>query len=540
MENPKIKKPNKYAVLVTYLVAVICLLLGLFLPLWGDKGILALQLPDIFGKIANIDVKAKWAFTLSYPINIFGTGLTVDIMAYVALLYTVVTALSLLALIPVGICVKKDSAKASIFAYIIETAAAMVTAVYVIIALHIKCCTSFLFGYGSDIGVFSYSMVIALGGSLLMLIVLSIMSKKGSGVIKTALFLLSAVALIALYDLTQLIFGNSSGKLLLALFTDGTSNVSGIDCLKALFEGSFAETLNFASTAGAKAALVIGTVAALLVILNFFIDIIALSTTAKKAGRAFNIIRYCLALVALIALLITVAVNKSTLGIMLIALPVVVLMQLLISIIRILAAKKRVKKAEEPVQEQADEEEFADEEPVVEEPVQEQPYETVETVYEEPVREQHEEPVREQVEEPVRQNDNYGFNEPLVNEPYTSSAFNNTQRNQTVQPPIKSQASQPVRANVYEGPQSTQYYTINTIYGGPVDEFMRKLSNEERIEFAMTFIEKRKGNLGNIPDYVIGGNNRLFFSSVFIYLGRIRGLISDGLLNKMYKELNIF
>ena len=72
-----------------------------------------------------------------------------------------------------------------------------------------------------------------------------------------------------------------------------------------------------------------------------------------------------------------------------------------------------------------------------------------------------------------------------------------------------------------------------------MDEFMRKLTNDEKIEFAMTFIEKSKGNIGNIPEYVIGGNNRLFFSSVFIYLGRIRGLISDGLLNKMYKELNM-
>lgn len=88
-------------------------------------------------------------------------------------------------------------------------------------------------------------------------------------------------------------------------------------------------------------------------------------------------------------------------------------------------------------------------------------------------------------------------------------------------------------------PNGTRIYTINTIYGGPVDEFMRKLTNDEKIEFAMTFIEKSKGNVGNIPEYVIGGDNKKFFSSVFIYLGRIRGMISDGLLNKMYKELNM-
>ena len=55
----------------------------------------------------------------------------------------------------------------------------------------------------------------------------------------------------------------------------------------------------------------------------------------------------------------------------------------------------------------------------------------------------------------------------------------------------------------------------------------------------MTFIDRTKGSIGNIPEYRIGGNNKAFFSSVFIYLGRIRGLISDGLLNKMFKELNM-
>ena len=45
--------------------------------------------------------------------------------------------------------------------------------------------------------------------------------------------------------------------------------------------------------------------------------------------------------------------------------------------------------------------------------------------------------------------------------------------------------------------------------------------------------------MGSIPDYKVGGDNKKFFSVAFIYLGRIRGLVSDGLLNKMYKELNL-
>ena len=75
--------------------------------------------------------------------------------------------------------------------------------------------------------------------------------------------------------------------------------------------------------------------------------------------------------------------------------------------------------------------------------------------------------------------------------------------------------------------------------GQSSDEFIKKLTNEEKLEFTRTFIEKVNGNLGSVPDYVIGGDNRKFFSSVFIYLGRLRGMISDNLLNKMYQELNM-
>ena len=113
-------------------------------------------------------------------------------------------------------------------------------------------------------------------------------------------------------------------------------------------------------------------------------------------------------------------------------------------------------------------------------------------------------------------------------------------------PPVKPlqprpiiQEFKPVPPVSEQPPKDPHIYTIDTIYAGPMDDFIRKLSNDERIEFAKTFIEKNRGDLGNIPDYVVGGENKKFFNVVFIYLGRIRGLVSDGLLNKMYKELNM-
>ncbi len=113
-------------------------------------------------------------------------------------------------------------------------------------------------------------------------------------------------------------------------------------------------------------------------------------------------------------------------------------------------------------------------------------------------------------------------------------------------PPVKPlqprpiiQEFKPVPPVSEQPPKDPHIYTIDTIYAGPMDDFIRKLSNDERIEFAKTFIEKNRGDLGNIPDYVVGGENKKFFNVAFIYLGRIRGLVSDGLLNKMYKELNM-
>ena len=82
-------------------------------------------------------------------------------------------------------------------------------------------------------------------------------------------------------------------------------------------------------------------------------------------------------------------------------------------------------------------------------------------------------------------------------------------------------------------------YTAKEVYHGPTDSFIARLTDSEKIEFAKLFLEKINGPYANIPDYVIGGDNKEFFSSLFIYLGKFRPLISDGLMNKIYEELNL-
>ena len=67
------------------------------------------------------------------------------------------------------------------------------------------------------------------------------------------------------------------------------------------------------------------------------------------------------------------------------------------------------------------------------------------------------------------------------------------------------------------------------------DPFIALLTNEERNQFTELFILKYKGAMPEIPDYVVGGDNKQFFRKLFIYLGQYRDSIPDGLLAKIYK-----
>ncbi len=82
-------------------------------------------------------------------------------------------------------------------------------------------------------------------------------------------------------------------------------------------------------------------------------------------------------------------------------------------------------------------------------------------------------------------------------------------------------------------------YNVHTLYNGPVDKFIAKLTNDEKVQFARVFIERLDGPLAYIPDYKVGGDNTKFFSNVIIYYARVRDLISDSLMNKLYEEAKI-
>ncbi len=67
------------------------------------------------------------------------------------------------------------------------------------------------------------------------------------------------------------------------------------------------------------------------------------------------------------------------------------------------------------------------------------------------------------------------------------------------------------------------------------DPFIASLNDTERAQFTELFILKYKGVMPEIPDYVVGGDNKEFFRKIFIYLGQYRDRIPDGLLAKIYQ-----
>ena len=67
------------------------------------------------------------------------------------------------------------------------------------------------------------------------------------------------------------------------------------------------------------------------------------------------------------------------------------------------------------------------------------------------------------------------------------------------------------------------------------DPFIATLDMAERNEFTELFILKFKGTMTELPDYVVGGDNKEFFRKIFIYLGQYRDRMSQELLMKMYQ-----
>ena len=92
-------------------------------------------------------------------------------------------------------------------------------------------------------------------------------------------------------------------------------------------------------------------------------------------------------------------------------------------------------------------------------------------------------------------------------------------------------------------PYPQQPYAAPDYYGASggyvPDAFINGLTPAERDEFTRLFISRVYGENRRLPVYRVGEDNREFFTKIFVFMGRYRNIISDGLLEKIYNYSNL-
>ncbi len=98
----------------------------------------------------------------------------------------------------------------------------------------------------------------------------------------------------------------------------------------------------------------------------------------------------------------------------------------------------------------------------------------------------------------------------------------------STQAPAQEAASEAAPAPTAVAPESDAY-------GGAFDAFIGTLTPEERLQFTQIFLLRSESKLPGIPEYKVGGDNKVFFRKIFVNLGSLRARIPDSLMEKIYQ-----
>lgn len=115
---------------------------------------------------------------------------------------------------------------------------------------------------------------------------------------------------------------------------------------------------------------------------------------------------------------------------------------------------------------------------------------------------------------------------------YGYGGYNYQQYQQTPPPYYGGYAQPQQQQQPYQ--QAQGYYNAGFV----PDMFISSLTPAERDEFDRLFISRIYGENKRLPAYQIGGDNREFFTKIFVFMGRYRNVISEGLLEKIYNYSN--
>lgn len=554
-KEKKKNKTRKVIATTTYFIALLCLLAGLFAPLFQfDKtklpeSMMFRYIPSMFNGIFGKEIIPLGSYFLPFMPEYSGRF---NFTALIGLLYAVICVIAILMLIPILLGSKKKNTSARC-ALGVEVLAMLVTLTY------IACATYTIVGTGV-LGWTDYNFLLAFGGTLLMAIIQTVSSKGGIGVSKVIALILTVIGVIALLDITLFIpkLADPLAKLSETLKAGNKASFLGFSSTGSTEGGEVTASatmiglvgiqmlIDFKGTINSFKALsqegtngvlqiviyVLVILVAIFTVLNLVSDVIGLSTGKKfkkdrspcknGASNTFALVRYILTIVFAAAIIImTFAIKNLNMhtGVYLWLLVAVLLISLLNAAVRTAVDNARYKKGNVAPAEDAQQK------MVLDDPAFKQQKEVDHLpAYEEPVQE----------ETPEVQPQTLVAEPEYVEPDYMPEGY----AAETTEPlPVYEEPApvvEPLSAPLEEPsePVPTVY-----IYGGATDEFMDSLTDNEKVEFVELFIKKAKGKVNGVPDYVIDGDNSDFFPAVFVHINRYRNIVSDALMTKMYKQL---
>ncbi|MGN0818151.1 MAG: hypothetical protein ACI4L9_04200, partial [Candidatus Coproplasma sp.] len=214
MSTENAKKTNKKAAIITYLIALIVIVGGWFIPLLGSSELNLVDrmafwyLPDIFNKVAGSAILPESIVTRTLPafdqVSIELFGFTFNPLAILYLAYAAVAVIAIIMLIPV-LAGNKEKSTSAVCAYVVEILATLVIALFLVFSAYN---TTVLYSTLSN----HLPLLIVGGALILILLIQSFINKKSLGVLKLFIFLLSAIAFVSLFNIVGVItysFGDS-------------------------------------------------------------------------------------------------------------------------------------------------------------------------------------------------------------------------------------------------------------------------------------------------------------------------------------------
>lgn len=571
---------SKFPAMITYIVAVLSLLVGLILPLSVNtiaEGAInfdnmpVLQLGGALvalGLLNALPFGAALTPLFSFEVSAFGAQ--IDLGAAMLIAYAFVTVLALVLLIPICIS-NRQKPLARKLAMLGEIFALTVLLVFAIFELQKN---------GGD---WNLSIFIPLVVTSIMLIVQSIIYFGKSGVIKTVIYIVSILSVVvAISNIALLIPALAAPIDRLLANMQGTRPFAIVPGLYSLGETAyFGGSLIFGvlpmMPAASPELVVVNVIAfalCLLVCINILINMFGLGKRTTSATLTFNLVRYLAELVLIILLYGAVFWLMGNFGLSLIILTAICICQLIIAIVRRARFKevkvvreKSGKKARKPAYVAKATKEYApapaavNAQPAIAETAATAAPATIPETTATATTVEPTEPVATptvieatepavvadiiEVAEPVKAATAIETTEPASTATIIEIAESATGEIEVTETAVTAEVieiaepAETVEVVEIVEPAVVAEATAEAEYGGPTDSFIEKLSTPQKVEFFKVFLDENTGKIAGIPHYVVGGDNAKFFSSIFIFLARVRDLVSDGLMNKLYEEVNL-